>query len=205
VALDFIYISANTPYLFAFLLLMMIFLIEIIGIFVGMGLLGALDSAFDIDFDSDTGGLLTLLGLGKVPLIVWVALQLGIFVLLGYFFSSLAASLLGVSSIWLAVAVGFVSVWLSSLACTVLSKVVPRVESDVVSNKSFSGSVAVVVTGDASYTKFAMAVVRDIHNKPHNIKVKAFDEGVELLQGSNVVLVEMQNDYDLWSAIPHRD
>ena len=54
-ALDFIYISANTPYLFAFLLLMMIFLIEIIGIFVGMGLLGALDSAFDIDFDSDTG------------------------------------------------------------------------------------------------------------------------------------------------------
>jgi hypothetical protein len=184
---------------------MMIFLIEIIGIFVGMGLLGALDSAFDIDFDSDTGGLLTLLGLGKVPLIVWVALQLGIFVLLGYFFSSLAASLLGVSSIWLAVAVGFVSVWLSSLACTVLSKVVPRVESDVVSNKSFSGSVAVVVTGDASYTKFAMAVVRDIHNKPHNIKVKAFDEGVELLQGSNVVLVEMQNDYDLWSAIPHRD
>ena len=81
----------------------------------------------------------------------------------------------------------------------------PRVESDVVSNKSFSGSVAVVVTGDASYTKFAMAVVRDIHNKPHNIKVKAFDEGVELLQGSNVVLVEMQNDYDLWSAIPHRD
>ena len=83
----------NAPFAVALLLMVVMLAIQ---------LLGVLDIDFDLDADGDgaigagpVDGLLTLLGLGRVPLTVWLVVFQFLFAALGLSIQELALSLTG--------------------------------------------------------------------------------------------------------------
>lgn len=205
--IDFLTHGANTPYLFALAILVVFFVFEVLGMLVGMSISHTIDSAIDFDIDTDMGGHLSLLGFGKVPLMVWLMFFLGIFTIFGYGLNTIISGVFG----WLPpvfvsiVPVLAVTIYLNTIACSIFAKLVPRYESDAVNADSFEGRTAKVTVGHATQTKFAMGTVLDIHSNFHNIRIKAMDDGVTLEQGSKVILVERVSDSNLWHAIPYKN
>ena len=121
--LDFFLAIQNTPFSAAIVLMLLIGALQAAG-------LGDLDA--DSDFgDAASDGLLALLGLGRLPLLLWLALFLMIFGVLGYagqqFWQSLTGSL---ASAWLAGPVALVaSLPITGGAARWLARVMPQDET----------------------------------------------------------------------------
>lgn len=93
--LDFLLASQNTPFAAALLLMLLIGGAQVAGL-------------SDVDADHDLGdgasdGVLSLLGLGRLPLLMWVALFLMLFGVIGYAGQQFRQALTGsLASAWLA-------------------------------------------------------------------------------------------------------
>jgi hypothetical protein len=205
--IEFLTHETNGPYFFALCFLLILFAIEVLGLLIGMGLSHAFDSLIDFDVDTDIGGHLSLLGLGKVPFIVWLTFFFGLFAIIGYSANAISGSLLAnYIPVWLSIVpVGIASFMINGFLCTVFAQVFPQFETTAVSTDTFSGRAAKVTIGDATHTKFAMGVVLDEHNTSHNIRIQAMDSDVVLNQNKQVILVEQIKDSAIWLAIPYDD
>ena len=204
--IEFLTHEANAPYFFALSFLVILFVFEVLGLLIGMSLSHAFDSLIDFDIDTDVGGHLSLLGLGKVPFIIWLTFFLGSFSILGYTANTVSNSVLGFIPIWLSIApVAIVSFMINGMLCKVFAKAFPRFETTAVSTDTFSGRVATVTIGHATFTKFAMGVVLDEHRTSHNIRVQAMDNGIVLNKSDQVILVEQIKGSAIWLAIPYED
>lgn len=96
--------SYNIPFLAALVLMVMLAVSQVLGL---GDVLGG-DADVDVDLDTDAsagdaasgepgflGGLLSLLGVGRVPFLIWLALLLFAFALIGISLQALSADLLG--------------------------------------------------------------------------------------------------------------
>lgn len=204
--IEFLTHQANAPYFFALCFLVILFVFEVLGLLLGMSLSYAFDSFIDFDVDTDAGGHLTLLGLGKVPLIVWLTFFFGLFSIIGYSANALSNSIVGFMPIWLSlVPVAIASFIINGVLCRLFAKTFPRFETTAVSTDTFSGRIAKLTIGNATYTKFAMGVVLDEHNTSHNIRVQAMDDGVILDHTNQVILVQKKKGSTIWLAIPYEN
>jgi hypothetical protein len=204
--IEFLTHEANAPYFFALSFLVILFVFEVLGLLIGMSLSHAFDSLIDFDVDTDVGGHLTLLGLGKVPFIVWLTFFFGLFSILGYAANAISSSVVGFMPIWLSIApVAIISFMINGVLCKVFAKAFPRFETTAVSTDTFSGRVAKVTIGNATFTKFAMGVVIDQHQTSHNIRLQAMDDGIILNQSNHVILVEQIKGSAIWLAIPYEN
>jgi hypothetical protein len=202
--IEFLTHDANALYFFALSFLVILFVFEVLGLLIGMSLSHAFDSLIDFDVDTDVGGHLSLLGLGKVPLIIWVTFFFGLFSIIGYTANAISSSIVGYIPIWLSVVpVAVVSFMINGVLCKIFAKAFPRFETTAVSTDTFSGRVAKVTIGNATYTKFAMGVLLDEHNTSHNIRLQAMDDGVVLKKNSQAILVEQIKGSAIWLAIPY--
>lgn len=204
--IEFLTHEANSPYFFALSFLIILFIFEVLGLLIGMSLSHAFDSFIDFDVNTDVGGHLSLLGLGKVPFIIWLTFFFGLFSLIGYAANAISSSIFGYMPVWVSIVpVVITSFMINGVLCKVFAKILPRFETTAVSTDTFSGRVAKVTIGDATYTKFAMGVVLDEHNMSHNIRIKAMDDGVVLNQNNPVILVEQIKGSAIWQAIPYEN
>ena len=204
--IEFLTHEANAPYFFALSFLVILFVFEVLGLLIGMSLTSAFDSLIDFDGDTDLGGHLSLLGLGKVPFIIWLTFFFGIFSMLGYTANAISNSIVGFLPIWLSIApVAIVSFMINGVLCKVFAKAFPRFETTAVSTDTFSGRVAKVTIGNATFTKFAMGVVIDEHQASHNIRIQSMDDGIVLNQSDQVILVEQKKSSAIWLAIPYEN
>ena len=204
--IEFLTHEANSPYFFALSFLIILFIFEVLGLLIGMSLSHAFDSFIDFDVNTDVGGHLSLLGLGKVPFIIWLTFFFGLFSLIGYAANAISSSIFGYMPVWVSIVpVVITSFMINGVLCKVFAKILPRFETTAVSTDTFSGRVAKVTIGDATYTKFAMGVVLDEHNMYHNIRIKAMDDGVVLNQNNPVILVEQIKGSAIWQAIPYEN
>jgi len=204
--IEFLTHEANSPYFFALSFLIILFIFEVLGLLIGMSLSHAFDSFIDFDVNTDVGGHLSLLGLGKVPFIIWLTFFFGLFSLIGYAANAISSSIFGYMPVWVSIVpVVITSFMINGILCKVFAKILPRFETTAVSTDTFSGRVAKVTIGDATYTKFAMGVVLDEHNMYHNIRIKAMDDGVVLNQNNPVILVEQIKGSAIWQAIPYEN
>jgi hypothetical protein len=204
--IEFLTHEANAPYFFALSFLVILFVFEVLGWLIGMSLSHAFDSLIDFDADTDLGGHLTLLGLGKVPFIIWLTFFFGLFSILGYAINAISNSVVGFLPMWLSIVpVAIVSFMINGVFCKVFASVFPRFETTAVSTDTFSGRVAKVTIGNATFTKFAMGVVLDEHNTSHNIRIQAMDNGIVLNQNNQVILVEQKKSSAIWLAIPYEN
>lgn len=202
--IEFLTHEANAPYFFALCFLVLLFAFEILGMLIGMSVSHACDSIIDFDVDTDMGGHLSLLGLGKVPLIVWLTFLMGLFVIFGYGFNAVTNSIVGYTPIWISIVpVSIAAFVFNGVLCRAFAKVFPKLETTAVSTDTFKGRVARLTLGNATYTDFAMGVVQDEHDHTHNIRVQTMDDGVVIEQGNEVILVEKVKDSAIWLVIPY--
>jgi hypothetical protein len=182
----------NMPFAAALVLMALLGLVQILG-------LGGLLGDADADADGHGGfadGLQSFLGIGRVPLMIWLISFLFLFAALGVGIQTLAANLLGAPlDRWLAAALaGLVAVPANAGLTRPLGSILPGDETTAVGLDSLVGRRAKIVTGRAAAGYPARAQVHDHHGHPHHVMVEPHEAGSEMLEGDEVLLVRRENE-----------
>lgn len=170
---------------------------------------GVTDFAPDLDADMDgdvdgagiANGLLSFLGLGRLPLMIWLALFLLLFMLIGYIGQQIVHGMTGgLMSAWLAGPLAAVAaIPATAISARPLARIMPKDETTAVSIDSLVGRFAVLGTGTAKPGSPARAKVIDIHGHPHFVMVEPDNEGQQFVSGEKLLLVRREGD--LFKAI----
>lgn len=175
-------------------------LLQLIGV-------GDFGSDLDMDMDGDidgagvANGLLSFLGLGRLPIMIWLTLFLLLFALLGYsgqqivdnLTSSLLPSLIAAPLAFLA------ALPATALLARPLHRVMPRDESTAVSIDSLVGRFAEIENGTALPGFPARAKVKDAFGHPHFVMVEPDNDGQIFQSGEKLLLVRREGN--LFKAI----
>ena len=170
---------------------------------------GLTDFAPDLDTDMDgqvdglgaADGLLSFLGLGRLPLMIWLALFLLLFMVIGYAEQQIVHGMTdALLSAWLAAPLAFVAaIPATAILARPLARIMPKDETTAVSIDSLIGRFAVLGTGTARPGSPARAKVIDIHGHPHFVMVEPDNEGQQFTSGEKLLLVRRNGD--LFKAI----
>lgn len=137
------------------------------------------------------GGLASLLGLGRVPLLVWLSCFLACFALLGLTLQGFFSNLFG-APLALAPATGaalLAAVPANAALTRLIGLVWPHDETTAVAVEQLVGLRGRIAVGTASPGNPARAIVHDPHGQMHNIMVEPHEPGAALREGAEVLLV----------------
>ncbi len=186
--------SSNLPFLIALGALALVALFQITGL--GDMLEGAGD--FDSPDGLEAGGfgeaLTSLLGLGRVPLLIWLASLLLTFGSIGLIGQSVIAELLGapLSAGWATLLAGTAALPLNSLAVRPLGAVMPKDETTAITLDELVRREAEIQIGTARAGSPARAKVIDRHGQAHFVMVEPHDATIALQTGDTVLLVRRE-------------
>jgi hypothetical protein len=150
--------------------------------------------------ESDGGGVLALLGLGRVPFAIWLAALLTGFGVSGIAVQSVA------TSVWetplppaiAAVPAGAIGIAFARGFGRVLSRLLPSVETTATSAQFMGGLRGVVSQGTARLGIPAEVRLRDRHGNTHHIRCEPFRAEDTVGEGTEVLLVR-QRTSNGWS------
>jgi Protein of unknown function (DUF1449) len=195
---EFIFATPNLAFTVALALLFLLVLLEI---GMGGGLTEFLDTLVpDLELDADgqtapTDSLPTkLLGwlrAGKVPMLMLVGIFLGVFGV-GGLLMQYALLMLGVGPITgllAAVLMFFLALPLVRMGSALLARVMPRDETQALSQQALIGRVAVIVLGTARRGAAAQAKLRDEFRTTHYLMVEPVHDFDVFQQGEEVLLM----------------
>lgn len=203
--------DANLPFTVALGLMLLMALLQILGLGDVLG--GDADLAADPGMDADPsaaaglgGALATLLGLGRVPLFVWLVLLLFFFAGIGFGIQELAAGLLGTPFDPLPASVLALLAALPVTASTArpLARILPQDETTAVSLDSLIGRRAIIANGRAARGSPARAKVRDRHGHAHHVMVEPHEDSSEILESDEVLLLRREGQIFYASAVAER-
>lgn len=187
----------NLPFAIALGLMALLGLLQVIG-------LGDFDAAGDVDLDVDVdadptaagvgGAITTLLGLGRVPMLVWLVCFLLLFALIGMSIQVFAQQLTGGPLfVWLAALIaGAVSVPVTAGLVRPLGRILPQDETSAVGLGSLVGQRGIITTGHAAAGHPARAKVRDVHGHAHHVMVEPHEAGSIMHEGDEMLLVRRE-------------
>jgi hypothetical protein len=192
----------NMPFAAALALMVLIALLQGVG-------LGHFFGDSDLDTDTDAGpldGLLSFLGIGRVPFMVWLASFLLTFAALGVGIQSLADGLLGAPlDRWVAAAIAAVAgLPVTGLLARPIGAILPRDETSAVGLDSLVGRRAQIVTGRAAAGHPARARVQDHFGHAHYVMVEPHEAGSEMLEGDELLLVRRESETFYGVALQER-
>ncbi|MEL6196759.1 MAG: OB-fold-containig protein [Pseudomonadota bacterium] len=200
------------PFAIALGLVAALCLLEVVMTVAGLSLLGDagaeadMDADFDADLDTDleagadgaasaagATGLLSWLGIGKVPFMIWLAGTLTAFGIVGYALQLVTAAVLGgPAPAMIAAGVALVpGIAAGASVARVLGRLVPKNESTAISTRSYGGRRGVITTGTARRGIPAEARFRDAHGNTHYAMVEPVHDDDELPQGTDVAIVRL--------------
>ncbi|MBX7541658.1 OB-fold-containig protein [Qipengyuania sphaerica] len=194
----------NAPFAIALLLMAALLVIQVLGV---------LDIDIDIDTDGDgaisagpVDGLLTLLGLGRVPLTVWLVVFLFFFAALGLGIQELAEGFTGGPlDAWLAgVLAGAAALPVTSLIARPLGRILPQDETSAVGIDTLVGRRAAITEGIARAGSPARARVKDVHGQSHYVMVEPHEGASEFHAGDEVLLVRREENTFYGTALAER-
>ncbi|MXO87749.1 DUF1449 family protein [Altererythrobacter aestuarii] len=198
----------NLPFAIALGAMLLLSLLQIIG-------LGDLDSGSDVDVDLDAdvsadldahasadglpdvgvlGAVTTLLGIGRVPFLIWLIVFLFLFAGIGVSIQSLAQRLTGAPLYsWLAAVITLgATLPVTSALVRPLARILPRDETSAVALNTLVGRRAQITTGTARTGYPARASVRDQFGHTHHVMVEPHDANSELHEGDELLLVRRE-------------
>ncbi|RYD20796.1 MAG: DUF1449 family protein [Spirochaetia bacterium] len=186
---------AYLPFVFSFVLMIGIGLIEAIGL--GLGHL-------DLDCDIDTdGGFLAWIGLGgEVPILIWLTSLLACFTIVGIALQQGATALTGAPWPWvLACGLALVTgAMLNTLAVNALVRIMPGFETTVISTDDLLRTRGTILEGTARRGSPARAKVIDHHGQAHYVMVEPHDDATAIASGETALLVRREGK--LFYALP---
>ncbi len=154
--------------------------------------LGASDGAPGVA-TAQGGSLGAMLGLGKVPFLIWLAAALAGFGLSGYLVQSLAAQVFGASlpAVLAVLPAGFVGVWFARGYGRVLARLIPASESSVRSKAMLNRRRGVVSQGVARQGHPAEIRVQDGFGNLHYIRAQPLDQREQIAAGTEVLVLRV--------------
>jgi len=225
--IQFLLASQNMPFTVALVLMLALALLEGVATVLGAGLSDMLDSLIpdldldvdvdlDLDLDADVdlpdaqgpGAMTRLLGwlrLGEVPVLMLLVIFLTAFGLFGLGIQSLANTYFG------GLLPGGLAA-LPALVCAVpvvrglggvLARIIPKDETEVVSEGTFIGRVAVITLGEAASGKPAEAKLTDQYGQAHYVMVEPDRAADRFGQGTEVLIVRQRGAVFTGIANPH--
>lgn len=200
----------NLPFAIAFVALFVIGALQIFG--AGDFFDGAGDIEIELDADIADGleasgfmdGVFSLLGIGKVPFLIWLSCLLFIFATIGVIGQAIIGGLTGspLSASLAALAAAGAALPLNGFAVRPIAALLPRDETTAVSLESLVRRDAVIQTGTARASSPARAKVKDAFGHPHFVMVEPQDEHAELAEGETVLLVRREGQ--LFFGVPYQ-
>jgi len=201
--IGFILESPNMPFTVALAIMIMIAVLEGATTMIGIGLSNMFETFmpyFDLDADLDgpdassPGALTKILGwlrIGQVPFLIILVAFLTVFGLTGLILQSFILEFTGRLLPGLAAsgASWAVSLPLVRMLTGVIARIMPKDETEAVSEKSFIGRVAVITLGKAAKGKPAQAKLKDKFGTTHYIMVAPDLEDETFQQGDPVLIV----------------
>jgi membrane protein implicated in regulation of membrane protease activity len=189
----------NTPFAVAFVLVLLLALVQAIG----LGDMFDGDTVADPSAGAEGGpglqpgaldGVFTLLGIGRVPLTIWLALFLFGFAAIGVSIQSLAQSLVGAPlNRWVAAIAALVAaIPLTSVLARPLGAILPRDETSAVTTDALLGRRGTITDGIARHGSPARARVQDTHGQTHHVMVEPHEASSELHAGDQILLVRRE-------------
>lgn len=190
----------NLPFAIALAALFVIAFLQVIG----AGDLFDSGGDLEIELDADVAdgleasgfmdGVSTLLGLGKVPFLIWLSCLLFVFSVTGvvgqWIIDSTTGSPLGAGLAALIAAAAALP--LNGLFVRPIGKLLPKDETTAVGLESLVRRDAVIQTGTSRSGSPARAKVKDAFGQPHFVMVEPHDPTVELGEGETVLLVRRE-------------
>lgn len=190
----------NLPFAIALGVMLLLSVLQIIGV-GDLDLDGDVDLDVDVDAGVDTTGdvgamgvFTTLLGLGRVPFLVWLIVFLFLFAAIGVGIQSLAENLTGSPLYsWLAAIISLgATIPATSVLVRPLGRILPQDETDAVGLDSLVGRRGQITTGHARTGYPARAKVRDMHGHTHHVMVEPHEQSGEMHEGDEVLLVRRE-------------
>ncbi|HSF13205.1 MAG TPA: OB-fold-containig protein [Erythrobacter sp.] len=184
----------NLPFLIAFGALAVIAVLQVTGVSEAIEGAGEFDSPDGLELGGFGEALTTLLGLGRVPLLIWLAALLFVFACVGVIGQSVLASMLGapLSAGWAALAAGGAALPLNSLAMRPLGAVMPKDETTAIDLDDLIRRDAEIQIGTARAGSPARAKVIDVHGQAHFVMVEPHDPKHAFNAGDTVLLVRRE-------------
>jgi hypothetical protein len=159
------------------------------------------ESKFDVDPDAfNTSGWVegafSLLGLGRVPFLVWLMLLLFVYSIIGVSGQALAIALLGqpLDTTLAAVLTGFAALPVNGALTRPLARLLPQDETSAVSLDSLVRRDAEIQIGTAKKGSPARSKVLDMFGQPHFVMVEPHDPKAALSEGETVLLVRREGE-----------
>lgn len=197
----------NLPFLLALIALVLVSLAQIVG-------LGDVLDAGDADLDAGAGagadsgaasggsgggmleGAFSLLGLGRVPALIWLMVLMFLFAAIGVSGQQLAMALIGapLNPVLAAVLAGLAALPVNGVLTRPLARILPRDETTAVSLDSLVRRDGVIQIGTARAGSPARAKVVDIFGHPHFVMVEPHDPQIALSEGETVLLVRREGE-----------
>ena len=207
--IDFLLASQNMPFTVALAVMLIIAFSEGASALLGAGIFSFIDSLLpELDIDADMEGLefesagpfsklLSWLRIGEVPAIMLLVIFLTAFGLIGLGIQSTANEFLGRLFPGALVSVPAVLLGLPivRLFGGILGKIMPKDETEAVSEKSFIGRIAVITLGSARPGNPAEAKLRDRYGQTHYVMVEPDETGEEFENGTQVILISQQGAF----------
>ncbi|MEP2714985.1 OB-fold-containig protein [Pseudophaeobacter sp.] len=150
-----------------------------------------------------SGGVGSWLGLGKMPMLIWLAafllgfglsgvgLQLGVKSLIG---SALSPWLIGAPA-------GVFGIWFARSFGSVFARLLPQVETEALSERSLGRRRGVITQGTAAKGRPAEVRVMDRYGNAHYLRAEPFAQGEEITQGTDVLVIRDRRQ-DAYVLIP---
>lgn len=157
------------------------------------------------DFDADSveapsagfgGAVLTLLGLGRVPLMVWLMVLLLLFTVIGMGIQLFAADLTG-APLYAGLAAlfsGGASLPATAVLGRPLGNLLPQDETTAVGLNSLAGRRGTITTGKAARGSPARTKVRDRFGHAHYVMLEPHEDASVIHQGDEVLLVRREGN-----------
>lgn len=186
----------NTPFALALGLMVLLLVLQLVGA-------GDFDFDADVDVDADVGdptsagiggALVSLLGLGRVPLFVWLVVYLLAFTTIGMSIQALAADMTGKPLYeWLAAVIAAgASIPVAAMLARPIGTIMPKDETSAVGLDSLVGRRGTVVTGRATKGSPARTKVHDRHGQAHHVMIEPHEDASEMHEGDEVLLVRRE-------------
>ncbi|HEU0153937.1 MAG TPA: YqiJ family protein [Arenimonas sp.] len=202
--LDFITAGANLPFTLALAMMLVLATLELLGLLFGLSASGFLDGWFDFDHGEVDGSELVTVSLvdkfmgwlhfGKVPVLILLAVFLVSFGMAGYVLQGTLWAFTGWLLPWWIAAPAVLPVTLPCIRVFggVLARVLPKDETQSVSQSGLVGRMATIVLGTASQGSPAQAKVRDQHGQTHYVMLEPDEDGARFQAGDSVLLISHQ-------------
>lgn len=184
----------NLPFLIAFGMLALIAVAQLAGVSEAIEGAGDFDAPDGLDAGGFGEALTTLLGLGRVPILIWLSTLLFVFGATGVIGQAVLASTLGapLSAGWAALLAGGAALPLNAIAVRPLAAIMPKDETTAIGLNELVRRDAEIQIGTARTGSPARARVIDRHGYPHFVMVEPHDGTQELNEGDTVLLVRRE-------------